>query len=492
MMASIFSIIFTVIVSGLMLYTSSKKAVENMTRSISNSITLMPIDMIDSTEGIHINYNIDPEDMESFINSRCVDKYNYYAISSVNFNNIEKYIGDKEKYNKMMEKMKNHTYFYDGTLYSLVESAYDVAFTVNGYQLIEGRPITSKDSGNKVCLISNELANLNHIKLGDIIDVTDVYKPIDYSLTVIGIFSIPIGEYWIGIGSSPAEIIFMPVGTMNNYFNEKNYKNAKIYNACVYLKNLSDQDKFIYEVKSKLNIRNLRESHFDNNIGQIPKEFEGKTIDEVAEYYSENHWYDLQIDREWFDMVAAPIENVSRTAGIIVVGIVGGTTIILVLLAVLSLKGRNKEFGVLLSMGESRLKVIAQVLLEESIIIFISAFIGLVFGITIGSTVLKGFSNDVYEQKAKEILEVNNRLIDSYKEELINFDDHGWNHNGASDLIGKGSSRITLQANVSPKIDLLTIILYMVTTFGIIIFVLLTQMITILRLKPARILSSKS
>lgn len=488
----LFSIVFAVIVSSIILYTSSGKTVHNLEKSISNSVTLTPIDLINAIDGTYIRYNIRSEDMESFIHSKYVSKYNYYSTSFVKFSNIKKYIGDENDYKQVMEKLKGSESLHDGTLYSLIESSYDVAFTVNGYSLIEGRPITSKDSHNKVCLISKELADLNNIKIGSKIEVTDVFRKFKYSLTVVGIFMTPKGNYLTGTGSSPSEIIFMPIGAMNDYYKENGFKDSKIYNACVYLKNISDIENFVSEVKNKMKIRNVYTSHFKNNIGQVPKEYEGWDIEKLSNYYSENHWYDIQIDKEWFDMVAGPIKSVNQSSTILLIGVVGGSTIILILIVILSLNGRKREFGILLAMGEYKLKLIGQVIVEEFTLILISSIIGLIIGTTTGSALFVGISNKIYNNQS-EIETINNvKLIDNYNNDLINFSDYGWNHSGIADLLQKRSSHIVLAYNIESKINIVAVFYYFITTLLLLFIVMLMQMVVLFRLKPIDILKGKN
>jgi putative ABC transport system permease protein len=224
----------------------------------------------------------------------------------------------------------------------------------------------------------------------------------------------------------------------------------------------------------------------------VPEEYADWSAEKLSNYYEDNHWYYLQLDREWYEMIAAPIENVSRITGILMVGIVVGVTVILALLSVLSLKGRKREFGILLSMGESKMKVIGQVLTEEFVPIMIAALIGLFAGILIGAPFIKELSDGVYSQKAEEQSGENELINYGYMQEGQNVLQYDWNHAGSSDLISKTSSRISIQTNVKPEINSFTIISYIVVTFGLVFVVLIIQMISILRLKPAHILTGKN
>jgi ABC-type antimicrobial peptide transport system permease subunit len=143
-------------------------------------------------------------------------------------------------------------------------------------------------------------------------------------------------------------------------------------------------------------------------------------------------------------------------------------------------------------MGESKMKVIGQVLTEEFVPIMIAALIGLFAGILIGAPFIKELSDGVYNQKAEERLGENELTHYSYMQEGQNVLEYDWNHVGSSDLISKTSSRISIQTNVKPEINPFTIIIYIVVTFGLVFVVLIIQMVSILRLKPAHILTGKN
>jgi putative ABC transport system permease protein len=483
-----------VIIDGLMMYTISSNAVKQLKKSVANSITLKTIEVSDKSDGNKVYfYPADYEDVNTYINSPYVYKYNYYDYTYIIFKNIHKFVGNSDDYNKLQDKIGKSNFDYDGTLYGLVESAYDAAFTVYGYTLLIGREITSKDFNQKVCLISEELAQSNNLNIGDIITGSNYKKPINYSLKIIGIFSTPEGEYLTGKGYSPAEIIFTPVSTMRLYLDESGYGESEqhIQNVCVYLKNSSNIDAFIREVQSKMNIRSIYKSHFGNNSSKIPEGFENLTSEELCDYYAENNWYDIQVDEEWYEMVASPIEKVSQMTVILVIGIISSAILILVLINIIILKGKNHEIGILLAIGEGKIKIINQILLEEFSIILIAAFIGLFAGISIGVPEIKSLCDDVYNQQAEEISKDNQNILYNYMQEDQNIGDEGWNHSGSVDLISKSSARIAIHSNIEPKLNMSATIKYTVITLSLVFLVIIIQSSFILRLKPAHILTDR-
>lgn len=85
---------------------------------------------------------------------------------------------------------------------------------------------------------------------------------------------------------------------------------------------------------------------------------------ESAENLIDTETFSLQTNDQMYQQMIGPISNVSKFSKNIVylVGIAG--IIILTLIVMLSIRERRYEIGVLLSLGESRMKIIGQFLLN--------------------------------------------------------------------------------------------------------------------------------
>lgn len=74
-----------------------------------------------------------------------------------------------------------------------------------------------------------------------------------------------------------------------------------------------------------------------------------------------------------YEQMVGPIENVASTSTVLVVVVVTAGAFIIGLLSMLSIKDRKYELGVLLSLGESRVKIVAQ-LISEMLIVAVLSF----------------------------------------------------------------------------------------------------------------------
>ncbi len=102
--------------------------------------------------------------------------------------------------------------------------------------------------------------------------------------------------------------------------------------------------------------------------------------------------YTLDANDQLYTQMVGPIENVGSFSKTLVATVSIAGAMILVLIIALSLKDRKYEIGVLLSLGESKFKVISQlvveVLLVASIAFATSAFTGNLAANKIGDTLL--------------------------------------------------------------------------------------------------------
>ncbi len=80
----------------------------------------------------------------------------------------------------------------------------------------------------------------------------------------------------------------------------------------------------------------------------------------------------LSIDNEAYEKMVGNIESVASTAKILVTVVIIAGVAIIMLLSMLTIKDRKYEIGVLLSLGESKVKVLFQLILEVIIIGIIS------------------------------------------------------------------------------------------------------------------------
>ncbi len=228
-------------------------------------------------------------------------------------------------------------------------------------KIAEGRGITKDDAGKNVAVIEKNLAKENSLKVGSKIQVASVDENTTLELEVVGIYEVNSDE-----------------STNDN----RNMDFLNPYNK-IYMP---------YDVVSKISTGDSTNSitsavYFMDNADNIEsfKEYaKNKKIDLET--------YTLDANDQLYTQMVGPIENVGSFSKTLVATVSIAGAMILVLIIALSLKDRKYEIGVLLSLGESKFKVISQlvveVLLVASIAFATSAFTGNLAANKIGDTLL--------------------------------------------------------------------------------------------------------
>ena len=200
------------------------------------------------------------------------------------------------------------------------------------------------------CIISEEIANLNGVNVGDTIQIDSVFPPVkSYTLNVVGIYSDTTEEYENPMYASLSyinrrnEIIVsfdtvMAVGWDDSYGLDMSTE--------YYLKNPDDLSKFEAEVRAK----------------GLPNS------------------YDVSINQDAYDKVSGPMSGLKgvATTFMTVILILGG--IVLILISYLAIKERKYEVGVLRAMGMEKGKIALGIFSEAVMITALCLVIGLGIG----------------------------------------------------------------------------------------------------------------
>lgn len=245
-------------------------------------------------------------------------------------------------------------------------------FTSETGTIVSGRYFTDDEVNNseKVVMIEKTIADLNDISVGDNITVKrvnqrgpmssddDSSSSIEITYKVVGIYktSNPTdvsSSGFMGSFNLTENTMYAPYTTILSAdlegltgdeltaAKEKITENGyEVRNVTFNLKNPSDTDAFIAEVKAM------------------------KDID--TKYRS------LSANDAAYEQMVGPIENVASTSTVLVIVVVVAGAFIIGLLSMLSIKDRKYELGVLLSLGESRFKIVAQLICEMLIIAIVS------------------------------------------------------------------------------------------------------------------------
>ncbi len=322
---------------------------------------------------------------------------------------------------------------------AISDSEYFDTFSSGGYALIEGDHIKPENEGAYHVLISQDMAETNGLRVGD--KMTLEFNASDqalarfpnyypWELTITGIFDPPDNSFSTG-GYSASNFIYVSYEGLYKYLYDM-YNNETLLwvpygtnRATVYVENQEDMEAFIEEAYDRFRIVEFSdgsspiqgtsiEELFDEGTFATgdPQKLDAALVEYMAGQQWYNPWYALIVDREWYDMVAAPLESIHTMALVMGVGLLVGAFIALLLVCVFNIRSRRREVGILLAMGESRLHIFLQLFIEQAVPLVLASIIGFGMGVPLaanfGNTMLAGRSaqvNAAYDQEKREYLE---------------------------------------------------------------------------------------
>ncbi|EDS78535.1 ABC transporter, permease protein [Clostridium botulinum C str. Eklund] len=218
-------------------------------------------------------------------------------------------------------------------------------------KILEGRGITKDDTGKNVALIETNLAKENNLKVGSKITISSLDKKKDVNLEIVGIYEansdVDTGHNRNMDFLNPYNKIYMPYNVASQFSNNEESNGKDITSATYFMDSAENIDSFKEYAKSK-------------------------KIDLDT--------YTLDANDVLYKQMVGPIENVGSFSKTLVLGVTIAGAVILILIIALSLKDRKYEIGVLLSLGESKGKIISQLIVEVLLVAIIafgsSAFTG--------------------------------------------------------------------------------------------------------------------
>ncbi|MBP1044122.1 ABC transporter permease [Vagococcus sp. BWB3-3] len=179
----------------------------------------------------------------------------------------------------------------------------------------------------------------------------------------------------------------------------------------------------------------------------------------------------LILSTDQYDSIAAPVKNMSKIATYVIYVSVGATLLIISLVVLLFMRDRKHELGIYLSLGETRSKVIGQIVVEVVVI----AFVAITLSVFTGNFLAKGVSGSLIEtqMKAKEEEDISGMNYDYQLEELT-----AGNSVDGSDVTD--SYKVSLSLGY--------IIIFYVVGIGTVLLSTIVPLIYILRLNPKKIM----
>ena len=168
----LFSMIFAVTLSLLLVFLSASKKVDYMQKALGSAVTLSGPRLYKS--GVVERALVYQEDAEKFIDSKYVESYNYVnSYGFIDFLDIELVTNEENIgfYEYMIEHSSSGI-LSDGSIVAVSNPKYFDAFTVYGFKLVESEYFTNEDKNS--VLISERLAKKNGLEVGDEIKIRSI------------------------------------------------------------------------------------------------------------------------------------------------------------------------------------------------------------------------------------------------------------------------------------------------------------------------------
>lgn len=305
-------------------------------------------------------------------------------------------------------------------------------------ELTEGEAFDEDD--NDTVIISYELANSNNLSINDKIKVKDSSGN-EHELTIIGIYQNTDSRRFNNYNK-----IYINTSTGEKFLSEDDYNNGnyKVSSAIFYLDNPENSDKFISKAK--------------------------KLITDLDDRYLK-----LDIDKESYEQMVSSLEGVSKFSNTILIVVVLASIVVISLMVINSLKDRNYEIGVLLSLGEKKKKIVGQFIIELILIATIA------FVLSIGSSSL------ISQKLADTVLESQNKV-----ENRMNDSRQGGRGNDFSPFnMNKGKSNVNVIDEIDVNVNKEDIGLLFIVGYGIIFISMIVPSIKIINSDPKDILSRR-
>ncbi|KEI99785.1 ABC transporter permease [Clostridium botulinum A2B3 87] len=460
-------VIANMVLVGLSIQTATKKSTELAREKLGSDVTLkineqkfMEQRRNNKEEGSSSRPSLTTDIADTLKDNEHVTQYNYISSSfglAKNFENVKN--EDSSDDTNSEEKPKGMFKMGGSDVTTMPEISFSGTIATNllsdfknrDSKITEGRGITKDDAGKNVAVIEKNLAKENSLKVGSKIQVASLDENTTLQLEVVGIYEVNSDENTNDNRNmdflNPYNKIYMPYDVVSKVSTGDNTNSKNITSAVYFMDNA-------------------------DNIESFKEYAKNKKIDLET--------YTLDANDQLYTQMVGPIENVGSFSKTLVATVSIAGAMILVLIIALSLKDRKYEIGVLLSLGESKFKVISQliveVLLVASIAFATSAFTGNLAANKIGDTLL---ANEI------EVTE------SSSAQENQNFGGRGTMAVGP----GRMNSNVTKNADVVKEIDVSVTSKDLEKLAGIGLLIVIASAaiptISVLRFSPKTILSKR-
>lgn len=381
-------LITNLVISGLSIQSASNKEMEQLQSQLGNDVTLtvnFKNMMKDRNPGESVNqqsHQITLEMANSVKKLKYVKNYNYTISTSVNSDSVNAI--KSESTTNMPGRNENEG---DLTISANTTMSYLDSFSNERYKLTSGRLLTKKDQNSQNCVIEKNLASDNNLTIGDTLTVYTTVndQTVTQDLTVVGIYEIQTSDN-MQIGDSHFNNPVNTIYTGLSIGQTLSGSDENLTSATYYLDDPKNADSFVKLAKKKTSI--------DFNT------------------------YSLETNDQMYKQNASSLENMKSYAQLFVWIIVIGGSAILCLILALTIRNRYYEFGVLLSLGQTKFKIILQQLLEILVIAVMAIVISLGTGKVAAHSIYQVMesSQTVQQNEGPQHMDHNDNKQDQQKE----------------------------------------------------------------------------
>lgn len=320
------------------------------------------------------------------------------------------------------------------------------------------------------CIISNELAEYNSLKVGDTIKLSNPkYEKETYKLKIVGI-------YTNSDSSSEENNRFMMNDPANNIYMNYTALSKIISKSEKKAHTTTDSDG--NETSAVLS-ENLAFTYTFANVDNY--NYFAKQVYKLG--LSDDYTVQSS-DLQAYENSLLPLETLSQTAVwfFLIVLAVGG--VILITLNIFNLRERKYEVGVLTAIGMKKAKVAFQFVTE----IFIVTFIALIIGTSIGAAASVPVTNTLLQNQISSSQSSSDKINDNFG---FKNDDKGMQGGPGMDRMNNSASAKYIDS-VSSATNLFVVLELAAVGLFLTIVASLAALISIMRYEPLKILSNRS
>lgn len=348
-------VITNLVIAGLSVQSATQKSMDQIRSSLGNDVTLS-VDFRNMMknrepgEAVSNETSLTTTMADSLKDLKYVESYNYQISTSADSDSISAVENesdnsnnqqDTNKPNDQPEQASNQG---DFTISANTTMEYLDSFTNSNYTLTDGRLLTSDDANTNNCVIETNLASDNDLSVGDTFTITTTVndETIIQELTIVGIYEIlSTNEIGGAHFNNPVNTIYTDLSIGQTLTGSSENITSAIY----YLDDPKNAEAFVELAKKKSDI-----------------DFDTFSLDANDRLYQQN---------------ASSLESMQSFAKMFVwVVVIAGSAILCLILA-LTIRNRYYEIGVLLSLGQSKVKIITQQLIEIGLIAVVAFVISL-------------------------------------------------------------------------------------------------------------------